>query len=77
MLVPIIRLNTAEDFQWTKNNPGSFYYGTFPAGTFKLQLIVGFIMLQIYMCVPTSKLPKGFPCSSTEMAETKIQALAE
>lgn len=45
MLVPIIQLNTAEDFQWTKNNPGSFYYGTFPAGTFKLQLIVGFIML--------------------------------
>ncbi|KAM9223817.1 lactase-like protein [Leptosomus discolor] len=32
ILVPIVRLNTAEDFQWTKNNPGSFYYGTFPAG---------------------------------------------
>ncbi|KAM9374918.1 lactase-like protein [Phaethornis superciliosus] len=27
-----MRLNTAEDFQWTKNNPGSFYYGTFPDG---------------------------------------------
>lgn len=45
MLVLIIQLNTAEDFQWTKNNPGSFYYGTFPAGTFELQLIVVFIML--------------------------------
>lgn len=45
MLLPIIRLNTAEDFPWTKNNPGSFYYGTFPAGTFEQQLIVAFLML--------------------------------
>ncbi|XP_006020157.1 lactase-like protein isoform X1 [Alligator sinensis] len=30
--VLVLCLNAAEDFQWTKNNPGSFYYGTFPAG---------------------------------------------
>jgi len=77
MLVPVIRLNTAEDFQWTKNNPGSFSYGTFPASTFELQLIVGFIMLQIYLAVCTRKLPKGLPRPSREMAETRIRALAE
>lgn len=45
MLVLALHLNTAEDFQWTKINPSSFYYGTFPPGTFQLQLIVIFIML--------------------------------
>uniref|UniRef100_K7FX64 Cytosolic beta-glucosidase n=1 Tax=Pelodiscus sinensis TaxID=13735 RepID=K7FX64_PELSI len=30
--VLVLCLNAAEDFQWTKNNPGSFYYGTFPTG---------------------------------------------
>lgn len=45
MLVPITQLDTAENFQWTKNNSGSFYYGTFPNGTFELRLVVGFIML--------------------------------
>ncbi|KAM9533233.1 LOW QUALITY PROTEIN: lactase-like protein [Guaruba guarouba] len=32
MLELIARLDTAENFQWTKNNSGSFYYGTFPNG---------------------------------------------
>ncbi|KAM9181959.1 lactase-like protein [Mergus octosetaceus] len=31
-LVLALRLNAAEDFQWTKINPSSFYYGTFPPG---------------------------------------------
>ncbi|XP_009993621.1 PREDICTED: lactase-like protein [Chaetura pelagica] len=32
MLVLLTRLNAAEEFRWTQNNPGSFYYGTFPEG---------------------------------------------
>ncbi|XP_047241194.1 lactase-like b isoform X1 [Girardinichthys multiradiatus] len=28
----VLCLSAAEDFDWTKNNHGSFYYGTFPAG---------------------------------------------
>ncbi|CAN8187343.1 unnamed protein product [Coccothraustes coccothraustes] len=32
VLVAVMALSVAEDFPWTKNNPGSFYYGTFPAG---------------------------------------------
>ncbi|KAL9838134.1 lactase-like protein isoform 2-T2 [Geothlypis trichas] len=32
VLVALMALSVAEDFPWTKNNPGSFYYGTFPAG---------------------------------------------
>ncbi|KAK2842328.1 hypothetical protein Q5P01_012528 [Channa striata] len=28
----VLCLSAAEDFDWTKNNLGSFYYGTFPAG---------------------------------------------
>lgn len=51
VLVPIIQLNAAEDFQWTKNNPGSFYYGTFPTGTFELQLIAGFNALDLLVCL--------------------------
>lgn len=60
MLVPLIRLNAAEDFQWTKNNPGSFYYGTFPAGTVEQQLTGGFIMLEMYLWVCARKGPTGF-----------------
>ncbi|XP_054588997.1 lactase-like protein isoform X2 [Nothobranchius furzeri] len=32
VLVLVLCLSAAEDFDWTKNNYGSFYYGTFPAG---------------------------------------------
>lgn len=32
VLVLVLCLSSAEDFDWTKNDDGSFYYGTFPAG---------------------------------------------
>ncbi|XP_053479026.1 lactase-like b [Ictalurus furcatus] len=32
VLVLVLCLSAAEDFDWTKNDHGSFYYGTFPAG---------------------------------------------
>lgn len=32
VLVLVLCLSSAEDFDWTKNDHGSFYYGTFPAG---------------------------------------------
>ncbi|CDQ91121.1 unnamed protein product [Oncorhynchus mykiss] len=32
VLVLVLCLSAAEDFDWTKNDRGSFYYGTFPAG---------------------------------------------
>ncbi|XP_041853999.1 lactase-like b [Melanotaenia boesemani] len=32
VLMLVLCLSAAEDFDWTKNNHGSFYYGTFPAG---------------------------------------------
>ncbi|XP_028814796.1 lactase-like protein [Denticeps clupeoides] len=32
VLVLVLCLSAAEDFDWTKNNHGSFYYGTFPTG---------------------------------------------
>ena len=28
----VLCLSAAEDFDWTKNDRGSFYYGTFPVG---------------------------------------------
>ncbi|GLD58752.1 lactase-like protein isoform X1 [Lates japonicus] len=31
VLVLVLCLSAAEDFDWTKNDHGSFYYGTFPA----------------------------------------------
>ncbi|CAB1331761.1 unnamed protein product [Coregonus sp. 'balchen'] len=31
VLVLVLCLSAAEDFDWTKNDRGSFYYGTFPA----------------------------------------------
>lgn len=60
MLVPLIRLNAAEDFQWTKHNPGSFYYGTFPAGTVEQKLTGAFTMLEMYLWVCARKGPTGF-----------------
>lgn len=41
VLVAVMGLSVAEEFPWTKNNPGSFYYGTFPAGTFQPRLVWG------------------------------------
>lgn len=83
-LVLALRLNAAEDFQWTKINPSSFYYGTFPPGTFQLQLIVFcflvFIMLQIDHCLHkngTKNATKVFSLPFQEIAETKISALTE
>lgn len=32
VLVLVLCLSSAEDFDWTKNDHGSFYYGTFPTG---------------------------------------------
>uniref|UniRef100_A0A8B9L8P7 Cytosolic beta-glucosidase n=1 Tax=Astyanax mexicanus TaxID=7994 RepID=A0A8B9L8P7_ASTMX len=32
VLVLVLCLSAAEDFDWTKNDRGSFYYGTFPTG---------------------------------------------
>lgn len=32
VLVLVLCLSSAEDFDWTKNDYGSFYYGTFPTG---------------------------------------------
>ncbi|PWA30494.1 hypothetical protein CCH79_00015291 [Gambusia affinis] len=32
VLMLVLCLSAAEDFDWTKNNHGSFYYGTFPTG---------------------------------------------
>ncbi|XP_068168142.1 lactase-like protein isoform X2 [Antennarius striatus] len=32
VLVLVLCLSSAEDFDWTKNDHSSFYYGTFPAG---------------------------------------------
>jgi len=32
VLMLVLCLSAAEDFDWTKNNHGAFYYGTFPAG---------------------------------------------
>ncbi|XP_076122598.1 lactase-like protein isoform X1 [Alosa pseudoharengus] len=32
VLVLVLCLSAAEDFDWTKNERGSFYYGTFPSG---------------------------------------------
>ncbi|KAM6960799.1 lactase-like protein isoform 1-T1 [Aplochiton taeniatus] len=32
VLVLVLCLSSAEDFDWTKNDRGSFYYGTFPVG---------------------------------------------
>ncbi|KAL2093265.1 hypothetical protein ACEWY4_010577 [Coilia grayii] len=32
VLVLVLCLSAAEDFDWTKNDRGSFYYGTFPSG---------------------------------------------
>lgn len=32
VFVLVLCLSAAEDFDWTKNDHGSFYYGTFPAG---------------------------------------------
>lgn len=32
VFVLVLCLSSAEDFDWAKNNHGSFYYGTFPAG---------------------------------------------
>lgn len=32
VLVLVLCVSSAEDFDWTKNDHGSFYYGTFPAG---------------------------------------------
>lgn len=33
VLMLVLCVSAAEDFDWTKNHHGSFYYGTFPAGT--------------------------------------------
>lgn len=32
VFVLVLCLSSAEDFDWTKNDHGSFYYGSFPAG---------------------------------------------
>lgn len=32
VFVLVLCLSSAEDFDWTKNDHSSFYYGTFPAG---------------------------------------------
>lgn len=32
VLMLVLCLSAAEDFDWTKDEHGSFYYGTFPAG---------------------------------------------
>ncbi|XP_057692182.1 lactase-like b isoform X2 [Corythoichthys intestinalis] len=32
VLVVVLCVSASEDFDWTKNDHGSFYYGTFPAG---------------------------------------------
>lgn len=36
VLVLVLCLSAAEDFDWTKNERGSFYYGTFPSGNVPL-----------------------------------------
>lgn len=32
VLLLVLCLSAAEDFEWTTNNHDSFYYGTFPSG---------------------------------------------
>lgn len=73
VLVALMGLGVAEDFPWTKNNPGSFYYGTFPAGTSQPQLLWG---LGCSRSAPVFAQGR-FPCPSREMAGTEMEVAAE
>ena len=33
VLLMVLSVTASEDFDWTKTDKGSFYYGTFPTGT--------------------------------------------
>lgn len=45
VLMLVLYLSAAEDFDWTKNHHDSFYYGTFPTGTQNLCRILFILIL--------------------------------
>lgn len=47
VLMLVLCLSAAEDFDWTKNEHGSFYYGTFPTGTSIFPFMVLFLFMSL------------------------------